>query len=181
MTIMTIQLNAIAKVRIWFGERPTSGFPAKGVLFGSAASGGDGPHTNPIGIEAFVPRGGMAEYGLLSVEFQPTEGRALQIEVPHSEMGGAPWVDTLAGKVDDVRLGLPQEYAIAVVTSMSSASAGRYRSGVLRVTDAVHGMVGSTPNFFGRLGRAAVELELANEDVRVADRLAAVLRPILID
>jgi|GEM_PF-5413021 len=177
---MTIQLNAIAKVRIWFGERPTSGFPAKGVLFESTASGGDGPHTSLIGIEAFVPRGGMAEYGLLCLEFQPTEGGALRIEVPHSEMGGAPWADTLAGKVDDVRVGLPQEYATAVVASISSAAAGRFRSGVLRVIDAVHGMVGSTPNFFGKLGRAAVELELADESMRVADRLTAVLRPILV-
>lgn len=179
----TLQLTPLAKARVWSGEKMTGGFKAEGVITGSAEQSFAGwPSSNVVvGLEALLPRGARAEYGLLGLEFMPDDLGRLQMAVPYSGMAGTAWPDALAGKLDEVRLGLPKEYASAVLASLSSAVEGRAPSGVLRIVDAAHGLVGSSPNFFGKLTRAAVELVLLSGIEVPDDRLVSLLRGIIID
>lgn len=178
----TLQLTPFVKTRVWYGEKMTGGFEAQAVITGSAGQNSAGwPSGNVVvGLEALLPRGARAEYGLLGLEFLPDNLGRLQMEVPYSGMTGVAWPDALAGKLDEVRLGLPKEYASAVYASLSSAVEGRVPSGVLRIVDAAHGLVGSSPSFFGKLTRAAVELVLLSGIEVPDDRLGSLLRGIII-
>lgn len=178
----TLQLTRFAKARVWFGERVTDGFKPDGVITSSVERSFAGEPTRNVmvGLEALLPTGARAEYGLLGLEFLPDHLGRLQIEVPYSGMAGIAWPDALAGKLDEVRLGLPEEYASAVLASLSSAGEGRVPSGVLRIVDAAHGLVGSSPNFFGKLARAALELSFLSGTEVSDDHLVSLLRGIII-
>jgi hypothetical protein len=179
----TLQLTRFAKARVWFGERVTDGFKPDGVITSSVENSfAGGPTRNVmVGLEALLPTGARAEYGLVVLEFLPDHLGRLQIEVPYSGMTGIAWPDALAGKLDDVRLGLPKEYTSAVLGSLCSAGEGRVPSGVIRIVDAAHGLVGSSPNFFGKITRSALELALLDGTEVSDDYLASLLRGILIE
>jgi hypothetical protein len=179
----TLQLTRFAKARMWFGERVTRGFDASGVITGAA---GDAPVVGPnsdmlVGLEVLVPRGAYSEYGLLGLEFLPGNLGCLRIEVPYSDMAGSPWSDALASNVDEVRLGLPQEYASSVLASLASTAAGRIPSGTLRIVDAAHGIVGSSPSFFGKLSGATIELMSLSEIEVPEEFLVTLLRRIVVE
>lgn len=183
--LRTLQLTPLAKARVWFGETLTSGFVTEGVITRTTGAAGKknagGPSRSVVvGVEALLPRGARAEYGLLGLEFLPDDLVRLQIEVPSSGMAGISWPDALAGKLDEVRLGLPKEYASAVLDTLSSAVEGRLPSGTLRIVEAAHGLVGSSPSFFGKLTRAGLELALLSESEVTDDHLVSLLRGILI-
>jgi hypothetical protein len=178
-----LQLPRFAEARVWFGKSVIGGFKSEGVITGTTRqSYAGGQSSNMIvGLEALVPCGGYAQYGLLELEFLPDDLARLRLEVPYSSMTGTAWPGALAGILDEVRLGLPKEYAPAVLASLSSAVEGRIPSGVLRIVAAAHGLVGSSPNFFGKIARAAVELALLGEDEVPDDRLVSLLRGIIVN
>ena len=158
-------------------------FRSEGVFTGTAGQGFVGGLRNNVivGLEALVPRGGFAQYGLLELAFLPDDLDRLQLEVPYSSITGTAWPGALAGSLDEVRLGLPKEYAPAVLASLSSAVEGRIPSGVLRIVAAAHGLVGSSPRFFEKIARAAVELALLDGDEVPDDRLVSLLRGIIVN
>ena len=180
--LKTLHLTRFAKARVCFGASMTGGFEAEDVISGLARqSAAGGPSSNVIvGLEGLLPYGGYAAYGLLGLEFLPDDLGCLRIEVPYSGVTGAVWSDALAGKLDEVRLGLPQVYAPSVLAALSSAAERRVPSGALRIVDAAHGLVGSSPNFFGKLASAAIELVLLNGIEIPDDRLVSLLRGILV-
>ncbi|MBA3465181.1 MAG: hypothetical protein H0T46_34945 [Deltaproteobacteria bacterium] len=86
------------------------------------------------------------------------EGRSLWVDVPFSEEDGRQWPDSLAGVVDDMRVGLPAEYVAVILDALSAAGARILPPGTIRVVEAAHGLVGSSPSFFGKLACCIVEL-----------------------
>jgi len=178
-----LQLTPLAKVRVWFGEKLTAGIVAEGVLAASLPQSADSSRPKTawaIGVEALVPRGGRAEYGLLAVTFVPRDSGPIHVEVPHSSATGTAWAGSLAGTLDDVRTGLPHEYAAAVLESLSSAANGQLSPGLLRVSEAAHGAAGSSARFFGKLGRAVVALAALSGSETLEDDGVAKLRTILV-
>lgn len=127
-----------------------------------------------VTLEAFVPLGAMAQYGLLGVCFEPTGDKVLRIEVPYSNEAGGSWPDSLAEGVDDVRLGLPSEFAKVVLDAAADSASRRFPPGSLRIVEAAHGMVGSSPNFFRRV--IICVLELMHERHLEDSDMAALLR-----
>lgn len=176
----TVQVTQFVKARVWVNESATVGFVAEGILKASVrANPSESNGSHIVGVEAMIPRGGMVEYGLIGFQFVPDKLDRLQCEVGYSSMNGPSWPDALAAELDDVRLGLPREYSSAVVAALSSACEGRMPSGVIRIMDAAHGLVGSSPNVFGRLTTAAVELALLVGAELPDDQVVKILRGIL--
>jgi len=178
-----LQLTPLAKARVWSEHMLTSGFAPDGVLTAPVGRAADSPPTGEpllVGIEALVPRGPRAEYGLLALSFARHAVGPLEIEVPYSVSEGPVWTASLAGTLDEVRIGLPAPYANAVLEALSPTAVGRLPPGLLRVAEAAHGAVGSSPRFFGKLARAAVELvEVVNSDLP-EERLIELLRSVLV-
>ncbi|XXX76294.1 hypothetical protein WMF30_52455 [Sorangium sp. So ce134] len=82
--------------------------------------------------------------------------------------------------MDDVRLGLPEEYSSTVLQALSSAFVTKFSAGVLRVAEAAHGTIGSSPSFFAKLSLAAVELMFVDASDASDEMLANLLRRILV-
>ena len=129
-------------------------------------------------LEADVPRGGFAEYGLLGMQFEAATEGTLRIEVPYSE-GGDRWSEALGAAVDEVRFGLPREYTRAIRDVASTNAARRFPPGVIRIVEAAHGLVESNSRLFGRL--AACVLELMLDATRGDDDTANLLRKCLVE
>jgi len=172
--MIELQLTALAKARVWFG-RATPEFVASGTVNRrvegnptSAARLGD------LTLEAYVPRGGRAEYGLLGFHFVRDGANQLQVNVPYTEGGGVPWLDSLAAQVDDVRLELPREFAVPILDAVAGFAAHGFPAGTLTVVEAAHGQVGSSEEFFRRIAVCALSLMLDDSE-REPKNMAAFL------
>ncbi|HEX2572631.1 MAG TPA: hypothetical protein VH877_23990 [Polyangia bacterium] len=173
-----LQLTPLAKARVWF----RSDVP-EFVHVGTVSKRIDGDPLSSVQagcvtVEAFVPRGGLAEYGLLGMSFERDRTSLVQVEVPYSEGEGPTWSDSLGRAVDVVRLGLPYEYAGAILDAAVDVG-HRFPPGTIKVVHAAHGLVGSSPRFFQRLATSALTL-MVDEHEREDDPMITVLRGLLV-
>lgn len=174
-------MTSLAKARVWVLESATSGLEFTDIVSGSFVATRTGAPKHPaVTVEALVPRGPLAEYGLIGLAYQSTTSETLRIEVAYSTNGGMSWGKSLAATIDDVRLGLPEEYSQAVFHALSSAVATKLSPGVLRLAEAAHGAVGSSPNFFAKLSFAAAELMFVDVSHASDELLSKLLRRILV-
>ena len=111
-------------------------------------------------VELFIPKGGFAYYGLLGARWRPKAGKTLSIHVPLSDYEGMPVDGNLGTEADDVRAGLPEEYATGVLEGLCG-EAIRLGAGEMVVTHAAHGKVGSNLIVFRWLGKALVRVMLS--------------------
>jgi hypothetical protein len=175
-----LQLTPLAKARVWF-HRATPAFIPVGTVSKRAVA-------NPIilvkaghiTLEALVPRGGRAEYGLLGITFQRDRTNVLQVEVPYSDEEGTPWLDSIGNQVDHVLLGLPREYAGPIVDAAMEFGAHQFPAGIIKVVEAAHGLVGSNADFFRRLVTGALTL-MSDDRRREDNEMTALLQALLID
>lgn len=150
---------------------PAAGQANRGI---SCDPGADIPALRVALVEAFVPRGPKSDYGLVAIEFTPG-GDTTEIVVPFSRGLGPIFTDSLALRADEARIGLPDEF-VASVLAAGAESAGGLPCGSLTVVGAVHGLVGSSPRFFGRLVKAAVVvLRFGLDDERTEGLLREIL------
>lgn len=119
-----------------------------------------------VGVEAFVPRGARAEYGLLVVEYvvvghavEHVPSSKLAVDVGSVSASSKTWDEALCRATEVALVGLPLEYAPAVMDGLADGVA----LGDVRVVGAAHGAIGSSPAFFTRLARWVVCL-LADEE-----------------
>lgn len=174
-----LQLTPLAKVRICWG-RVSAPVASSGSV--SCHVEGDAQaklSTSNVTVEAFVPRGAFAQYGLLGLVFDERPGTVLDIDVPYSTESGMPWTDSLAQRVDEVRMGLPFEYAESILLAATSFASHRLPPGRLAVVDAAHGLVGSSAELFRRLTLAT--LSLMQSGSREDEEVKALLKGILVD
>lgn len=125
--------------------------PSREVSVFMAASNSP-PPTRTVAVEVLVPLGARAEYGLLGGEFSPMASTTLlRVDVFY---GVGDHVASLASGFDEVRAGLPREFARAVGAEIESLR-GRVEvsPGVLTLSYAAHGLVGSSERMFRRLAR----------------------------
>ncbi|WP_437952615.1 hypothetical protein WME98_19285 [Sorangium sp. So ce296] len=176
-----VQLTPLAKARVWVSESATFGVEFTGAISGSfVAARTASPEHAAVTVEALVPRGAMAEYGLVGLDFQSIPSETSRVEVGCSVSEGMRWDKSIAATIDDVRLGLSEEYSQAVCQALSSAATTKLGPGVLRLVEAAHGAVGSSPSFFAKLSFAAVELMFVDVSDASDELLAELLRRILV-
>lgn len=154
-----------ARFRAWEGDRPNLKFSTTRVLAAQIRASRRGTDRRIAMLEAYVPLGGMAKYGLLGGDFCPDESGTLAVSVHLGEPSGAPFAEALAARVDDVRIGLPMEYGDAVLDGIRRGQKGpsALPSGLLTIDHAAHGMVGSSANHFGRVAEGLIMLLVAEE------------------
>ena len=158
--VETLSLTQFACARVWMGEEPLDRFPADGALTKTIRAGIVRPRQS-VAVEAFVPRGGRALYGLLGIELVAGDAVDTEVRVPFSTDAGSRWAHALAAK-DVVECGLPREYAADTLLALSTSLEGRCAAASVVVTHAAHSPVGSSPEMFARLARACAELALAS-------------------
>jgi len=104
-----------------------------------------------VAVEFSIPHGPEASYGLLGAEVVELEADGLEVVVSINSVG-FPFRPSLALQPDEVRVGLLDEYAEAVLRGVErvSESTGLPAKGTLRFCWGAHGLVGSSASVFGR-------------------------------
>jgi hypothetical protein len=128
---------------------PEAGFTPstthEAVLPAAAGPAGDAS----VALEIYRPVGGYAQYGLLGARLGSRSDPGLLLRVYESSgRGDRQYVGSLAQRVDDVRVGLPAEFASPVFEAARSEAANVLPPGVLEIDRAAYGSVGSSPRLF---------------------------------
>ncbi len=113
-------------------------------------------------------------YGLLGGQFESSATGHLSVDVNVSTANERLLVDSLAMKRDDVRVGLPAEYAKAVLAGVDLAKneLNALTAGKLSINCAAHGAIGSCEAIYKRLAVVLVKLfnvasrEPSDDDLR---------------
>jgi len=178
--MMFLELTTLAKARIWRASAVPTFAPAGTLIEEVGADPEASLLRDRIGVEALVPRGARAEYGLVGVAFERSRTGVLQVHVPFTKTAGPSWPDSLARQLDDVRLGLPYEYAAPILAVASDSARQRFPAGTLKITHAAHGLVGSSGEFFGRLVIGALTL-LRDANGQGSEETTVFLRELLVE
>jgi hypothetical protein len=124
-----------------------------------------------IAVEAFVPFGPIALYGLLGLSFDVVVSNNLVVEVCQCLEPSKPFA-SIAGGCDQVTVGLPEQFCLPVVEGIEAgvSASGSIPSGRLCVSDAATGAVGSCDLVMNVLARTACKLfitdPMTDEEVR---------------
>jgi hypothetical protein len=161
----SLKLGRFGAARIWLNEGAGASYAVSRVLADTAASGrvGESLGSRSAAAEVVLPRGARSEYGLLGGSFSPQRSSSVALSVAVSN-GSEPLRSSIARAVDDVRIGLPEEYAKAVLQA-ARVAASALPTGSLTFNEGAHGAVGSSPLFFGMLARFVIKLLLVPNDV----------------
>ena len=165
---MRIEVSAgLARGRVFVGEVPCRIAPSspRGRPLGPSAAVTSHLATTltshvatTVGVEAFVPRGARAEYGLLVVErfvgrADPgVQETARAVDVDGASTSSGTWDEALCCATETAFVGLPREYAPAVIAGLAEGALGSD----VRVVGAAHGAIGSSPALFASLARWVV-------------------------
>ena len=159
--MIELALTGYKKARVWINELPETFYPPGRVMEESLPSSTTRPVSIHKGaVELLVPTGGRCLYGLLGAEFAESALDDLVIRVICSGRDGVRFDDALPVGFDDVRKGLPDEFAPAVIDILTASgyASGRLPSGQLTFGCAAHGLVGSCVAIFGQLAKLVVDL-----------------------
>lgn len=160
----TFSLRRHARARVWIDEASTAAYSPHDVAKRTVPAGTRRTTCPSVTIEMLVPMGGMAGYGLLGVLVSPgIEGKVVQLDVPWCGADTTPWHSPLVLTSEQARIGIPQDLAEAVIAGLDQGSRSRLAPSTVRVVEAVHGMVGSSPIVMSWLGRTAIEILLISD------------------
>jgi hypothetical protein len=175
-----LMISNVAKVRISDTIREELEYVAdKEYSVVKPAVGRSGIESRFLSIETNIPRGPKIDYGLLGISYKPQLTGELTVTVGYCVQEGRRWEGAIAYEPEKVFVGLPQEFAVATMEGLLSALPSP-PSGILRVTEAAEGYVGSSENLFYKLGRATAELLFLEEHEKTDDQLIARLSFILL-
>ena len=160
----------LRKARIWLDEVPDWMYqPSEVITRSSDVSRSGRSAIRECAIELFVPTGAMAYYGALGATFTPQNKGVFTVRIPISKDGGKLLKTALAGKMDEVHIGLPEEYVEGILENFLRVdTVQQLGAGTLLVCEAAYGNIGSSVWFFGVLSRTLSKLFLL-EDVSLPD------------
>jgi hypothetical protein len=117
------------------------------------------------GVEINIPHGPRASYALLGADLVESDVDGLEVIVSVGAKG-PPFAPSLALKPDDVKTGLLDEYAGAVVTGIErvAESGGLPANVSLRFRWAAYGLVGSSPSVFADVSGFVARLLILPKD-----------------
>lgn len=150
----------LRKARLWLDELPVWSFEISQVIQRSQRITSD----SKIGercsaVEILLPRGPHILYGGLGAIFTPQPTHELLIRVAISHGQGRNYPESLAGRLDRVHIGLPQEYVEGIFKGvLGTHELHLLGTGTLDFSLATHGEIGSCLAIFQALGRILVQL-----------------------
>lgn len=173
--IWSLSLPRHRKAKVWLDEPPGATYVPTKFNHRVVSNGSTLP--GPIrlaAVEWMVPRGATASYGLLGAEYLDGDRDEGEVSVAVNR-AGAPMLHPLAPDSEDVRVGLPDEYAEAVLSGLERVvTEGWQFRGQVTFRWAAHGAVGSSPDFFSELAAVVARL-LAIKNVPSEDELISML------
>lgn len=127
------------------------------------------------GVELRIDHGPRSSYALLGGEIEGGRADVLQVVVSLAD-AGRPFPGSLALAPDDVRVGLPDEYATAVLAGVAHVAelTGVPTAATLRFRCAAHALVGSSPAAFQRASELVLRLLAAPRAITEAELRAVV-------
>ena len=170
----TLELGKYRRARVWIGELPDTACPSVKILTHTIfASRESQSELRSAAIEVFVPLGPRSMYGLLGGQFKPDATGHLNVDVNISSANERLFTDSLARKGDEVRVGLPVEYAQAVLAgvNLTKGELNALTAGKLSINHAAHGAIGSCEVVYKHLAAILVKLfntaslELSDEEL----------------
>jgi hypothetical protein len=156
----SLQLSQHRRANVWLDEPPPTQFTAASVLSRVVKPVSDVDASRGVaGIELTIPHGARGSYGLLGAELIQADVEGLEIRVSVSRVG-FPFKSSIALQPDKVGVGLPDEYASAVLVGASNIAAtmGAPTNATLWFRWAAHGLVGSSPWMFEKISGLVLRL-----------------------
>ncbi|MBX3263014.1 MAG: hypothetical protein KF782_25285 [Labilithrix sp.] len=136
------------RARVWLVDRPLLTPIAVRTIEEEVDTSAAGAFGRRLAVvELMVAAGARALYALSGAEFTPLESRRckIQLEVCEEQTPIQPWA--LVASFDEVRAGLPAEFAVAVMNELRDVGRS-LGGGVLRGGPFAHAGAGSSPHFF---------------------------------
>jgi hypothetical protein len=152
--IDSFELSRYRRVNVWLDERPPAEFIASSMVTRMVKPNMVVDASRRIAaIEINIPHGPRASYALLGAELIESDVDGLEVVVSVNA-AGFPFEPSLALKSDEVKVGLLDEYARAVVGGIErmAETSGLPTKAVLRFRWAAHGSVSSSSLIFSELG-----------------------------
>jgi hypothetical protein len=156
----SFQLSHHRRANVWLDESPPAEFTASSKLTQIVKPKKIiGVSRRIAAIELNIPHGPFASYALLGGELIRSEVDGLEVILPISSIG-IPFGQSLALKADEVRCGIPEEYAGAVFAGIEKAASTTSIpvKSSLQFRWAAHGLVGSSSAIFEKVTGLIVQL-----------------------
>ncbi len=170
----TLKLGAFGRAHVWLDQLPTFAHHiSKMISYEIVANSSESVRGSTVVIEAFVPVGGMAYYGLLGFEYIPQDIKKLLVSISCGESGQRLHRE-IAGSVEEVFLGLPEAYVQSVIDQVRESSR-KLSSGVLKCHYSTYGVYGSSSFFFGKLTKACLTIMSLDEELSGEQPLSLIL------
>ncbi len=168
--MMSFELSKHRRARVWVDEVLPCEFAAgDSIQKEIEAAVPCDPVLSTIAVELFVPEGGRFSYGLLGGRFSMSSSTPGKVSLIVNVDGkGLKYPSALSGQLDDVRIGLPREYASAVIESLEREMVEQrvFPAGQLVVSCAAHGLIGSNRGIFRRLAKLLIRaMNLRSDEV----------------
>ncbi len=161
-------LGGLKRGRFWYNHIP--------FMLGATAKRLNGSFYQPAVVAstafklcceiALLPRE-ISNYGLLGVEFSPSEGAAIEYEIFYFDRPGEVLKDNLASKSERVFVGMTGEFAISVKEEMERSIGSKIPNGKYSFVTSAHGVVGSSKAIFSKL--TSILIKLAGNDPNSLD------------
>jgi len=162
----SFELSHYRRANVWLDEAPPAEFTATSVVT---------RHVRPemvvdasrriAGVEIYIPYGPRASYGLLGADLVEADVDGLEIVVSVN-MVGLPFQSSLTSMSDEVKVGLLDEYASAVIGGAVRVveAVGAPTKATLRFHWAAHGFVGSSQSVFEKASAMVLHLLMLPKD-----------------
>jgi hypothetical protein len=156
----SIELSRHRRANVWLDEAPPAAYTAAFVVTKVVVPKVAIHAARRIaGVEVRIPHGPMASYALLGGELVEADVNGLEVIVFVNHVG-VPFPASLAGPPDEVKIGLPNEYADAVISGVAKVAemVGAPTNRKLRFGWAAHGLVGSSQWVFEKASGIVLQL-----------------------
>jgi hypothetical protein len=173
--MIELTLPPFGSARVWIDQHPTLAFEATHEMTRTFVASQRIGSKRRAGVELFVPAGARANYALICGSFAPDDLGRLILQLPVSSAGGEQLSWALAARVDEVRIGLPEEYAQSVLGAGSEA-AEMLGSGTLIFAPTAHAIVGSSPRIFSQATFALVDIMALSPESVTNELLGEIFR-----
>jgi len=158
----SFELSHHRRANVWLDEAPPADFTASSFVTRVVKPRVVVEATRKVaGIELNIPHGPRASYALLGAELGEANVDGLEVVVSVNKVG-FPFQQSIALKPDEVKVGLLDEYATAVVAGVAKVaeSSGVPTRAALRFRWAAHGLIGSSSSVFEQVSGLVVRLLL---------------------
>ena len=159
--IILENLGQYRKGRLWIDKLPNLPFKASEKVQTNVKVN-TGLDLKPIAlaVEVLLSPRHVSNYAFLGVKFTPNQGNELNVYVHVTGDEGVVMHDNIAFKSDEVHVGLPYEYADAILKNARNIIEvlPQFSGGILEFCIAAHGLIGSSQASFAKAAEIIINL-----------------------